>query len=756
MAAVVVLGAAVVALAQSGPAAASTLPSGFRDSVVLSGLTNPTVLQFAPDGRIFVGQKNGVIKVFQSLTDTNPVTFADLSGGVQDYWDRGLLGLALPPNFPTSPYVYVLYAYDAPIGGTPPTWGDACPTPPGPTTDGCPVSARLSRLQISGNVMTGGEQVLINDWCQQYPSHSIGTLLFGRDGYLYVSGGDGASFNNVDYGQYGATYAGDRANPCGDPPGAVGTALSPPTAEGGALRSQSVRRTDGPATLDGAVLRIDPATGAGVPGNPFYASSDANARRIVAYGLRNPFRMTQRPGTDELWVGDVGWNTWEEINRVVAPASPTASNFGWPCYEGASAQSGYQGAGLNQCSSLYSTPGSVLAPYYTYNHSACVVIYTGCHTGGSSITGVAFYTGGSYPAQYNGALFFADHTRNEIWAMLPGTNGLPNPSTLQSLVGVDATGGAAGHPVDLKIGPSGDLFYVDMDDGTVHRITYTSANQPPTAVITANPTSGPSPLTVSFNGTGSSDPEGKPLSFTWDLNGDGTFGDATAATASHTYTAAGVYHPSLRVIDDQGASDTTSLTVTVGNTAPTAVIDSPASSLTWRVGDSITFSGHATDVQDGSLPASALTWSLIMHHCFTPTDCHTHVIQTFNGVSNGSFTAPDHEYPCWLELRLTATDSGGLASTTSVRLDPKTVVLTFKTNPGGLVLSDLVVNEAPRATPFSVTVVVGSANSVSAPSPQQFNKSTYYFTSWSDGGPQSHTITAPAVNSTYTATYRKR
>ena len=130
---------------------------------------------------------------------------------------------------------------------------------------------------------------------------------------------------------------------------------------------------------------------------------------------------------------------------------------------------------------------------------------------------------------------------------------------------------------------------------------------------------------------------------------------------------------------------------------------------------------------------------------------------TANGVLRGaSFTAPDHSYPCWLELQLTATDSGGLTSTASVRLDPKTVVLTFKTNPGGLVLSDLVVNEAPRTTPFSVTVVVGSANSVSAPSPQQFNKFTYFFQSWSDGGPQSHTITAPAVNTTYTAIYRKR
>jgi hypothetical protein len=178
--------------------------------------------------------------------------------------------------------------------------------------------------------------------------------------------------------------------------------------------------------------------------------------------------------------------------------------------------------------------------------------------------------------------------------------------------------------------------------------------------------------------------------------------------------------------------------------------------LTWKVGDTINFSGHATDVQQGTLPASALNWSVIMHHCFTPSDCHTHLIQTINGFASGSVTAPDHAYPCWLELQLTATDSGGLTSTTSVRLDPKTVVLTFRTNPGGLALTNMVVNEAPRATPFSVTAVVGSANSVSAPSPQQFNKSTYNLISWSDGGPQSHTITAPAVNTTYTATYRKR
>src|SRR5262249_14155184 len=196
------LGAVLPAAGPGRAALASVLPSGFQDTVALSGLTNPTVVQFSPDGRIFVGQKNGVIKVFSSLTDNNPVIFADLSAEVDDYWDRGLLGLALDPDFPARPYVYVLYSYDAPIGGTAPTWNDACPAPPGPPTAGRVVSARLSRLTASGSTMTGAEQVLVDGWCQQFPSHSVGTLMFGRDGALYASAGDGASFNNVHYGHY--------------------------------------------------------------------------------------------------------------------------------------------------------------------------------------------------------------------------------------------------------------------------------------------------------------------------------------------------------------------------------------------------------------------------------------------------------------------------------------------------------------------------------------------------------------------------
>src|SRR5262249_14247438 len=146
-----------------------------------------------------------------------------------------------------------------------------------------------------------------------------------------------------------------------------------PLNEGGALRSQDLRSAGDPVTLDGTVIRIDPNTGAALPDNPLIASSDPNARRVIAYGLRNPFRFTFRPGTSELWIGDVGWNAWEEIDRVLSPTDAAVENFGWPAYEGAGRQSAYDDANLPLLESLYATPGAVTAPYYTYNHGDPVV-----------------------------------------------------------------------------------------------------------------------------------------------------------------------------------------------------------------------------------------------------------------------------------------------------------------------------------------------------------------------------------------------
>ena len=198
-------------LAASPSTAAAIVPAGFQESTVWSGLVNPTSVRFADDGRVFVAEKRGRVLEFDSLADPTPTVFADLSTAVHDFWDRGLLGMALDPQFTSGrPYVYVLYTYNKdPSSATFPRWADSCPTPPGATADGCVVSGRLSRLGPGGV-----ETPLITDWCQQYPSHSTGDLVFGPGGALYVSAGDGASFNFADYGQDGSPV-----NPCGDPRG---------------------------------------------------------------------------------------------------------------------------------------------------------------------------------------------------------------------------------------------------------------------------------------------------------------------------------------------------------------------------------------------------------------------------------------------------------------------------------------------------------------------------------------------------------
>lgn len=454
---------------------AQELPSPFLDQTVLTGLDLPTVVRFAADGTVFVGEKSGLVKVFTSLGDSEPETVVDLTTEVNSYLDRGLLGLAVHPDFPSVASAFVLYTYDAPPGGTAPVWNDDCPDPPGGLVDGCVVSARLSRIDLTAEGRAGSEQVLIEDgWCQQFSSHSVGTVAFGGDGALYVGAGDGANFRpingdfgGVDFGQLGGSLPGTPTppNPCGDPPVPAGGSQVLPHAEGGALRSQDLLTLTDPVGFDGAILRLDPETGAALPDNPLFGGETAGDDRVIAFGLRNPFRFYVHPQTNEIWIGDVGWGAWEEVNRIVDPTDSLVENFGWPCYEGDGRQPDYDAVDLTLCEALYDTPGAVQAPYFAYGHGAAPDPDR-CGAGvNAAISGIAVYQGGDYPPEYAGALFLADYSHACIWALLAGAEGAPDPARIVTLVAGSPS------PVHLEIGPRGDLFYVDVAGGTVRRVT---------------------------------------------------------------------------------------------------------------------------------------------------------------------------------------------------------------------------------------------------------------------------------------------
>ena len=650
-------------------AAAAPAPPGFTADAVATGLNMPTQMAFSPDGKVYVAEKGGTIRVFPSASSSTSTLFKDLSTSVFNNWDRGLLGIAVDPRFNDGVhrYVYVLYAKDANL--TPygvqrgmPLWNDVCPTPPGGETDGCVVMGTLSRIYVNANGSAGPEQKLIDDeWCQQYTSHSVGALHFGSDGYLYVSGGEGASWSNADWGQWGGSLGNiTPKNPCGDPPNDVGTGNTSPEGRGGAMRSQSPRRPAGePRLLSGSVLRIDPDTGAGAPDNPMFNSSEpsANESRILAYGMRNPFRFTERPGTGEIWVGDVGQSTWEEINRI--PANPAkAPNFGWPCLEGPDERGGY--SSLDMCQDLYDdTSDPATAPWFRYEHGTALNGNDNCvNEYGSSISGMAFYEGDRYPSSYQGSLFVADSSRACIWVMSEGANGLPNPATARTFIN---TGGAE-LPVDLKVDPiSGDIFYVSIaqpnenghlqaNTGSIHRIAPTSVgNRAPNAVATATPTSGMAPLNVTLNGSGSSDPDGDALTYSWDIDGDGTFGDRTGATPSWPFTSGGTFNVRVKVSDPGGLTDTSDpVTVTVTSPGPQNTTEP---SISGTASSSRTLTGN-----DGQWTPPGSTPARQWQRCAStsPSSC-----SDIAGATGPTYVVQEADEGDRIRLRVTATNDQG-------------------------------------------------------------------------------------------------
>ena len=192
------------------------------------------------------------------------------------------------------------------------------------------------------------------------------------------------------------------------------------------------------------------------------------------------------------------------------------------------------------------------------------------------------------------------------------------------------------------------------------------------------------PLHVQFDGGASTDADGDPLTYQWDF-GDGS-APATGRASSHTYTAGRHVHRDAEVSDGRGGEDTATVRIAAGNEPPAVTISSPVAGQRFAVGETITLTGSATDPEDGPLPGSALTWEVIRHH-----DTHTHPFLPPTAGNSLDIEGPTPEdihatATSHLEVILTATDSDGLSTTVSRDLLPRTVDLTFATEPPGVAL----------------------------------------------------------------------
>ena len=301
--------------------------------------------------------------------------------------------------------------------------------------------------------------------------------------------------------------------------------------------------------------------------------------------------------------------------------------------------------------------------------------------------------------------------------------------------------------VDIATYPDGSLYYLARGGGELFRVQYTANTAPSIAThpssVTVAAGQGAS-FTVAASGTA-------PLTYQWQRNGV-NIPNANSASYSLTTTAAD-NGALFRVIvsNDSGSvfSNTATLTV-LSNSQPTGTITSPANGANYRGGQVFTFSGTASDPEQGALPASAFTWQVDFHH---DDHSHPHVPAT-SGSSTGSFTIANRgetSANVFYRLILTVRDSSGLAHTSFVDLRPQTSVIRLESNVPG---AQLTLDGAPVAAPLSFTGVEGVIRTIGVVTPQNSGSSTYDFVSWSDGGAATHEIATPNNDTTYTALFQ--
>ncbi|MCC6726314.1 MAG: PQQ-dependent sugar dehydrogenase [Saprospiraceae bacterium] len=344
-----------------------------------TGFTRPCDVTHCNDDRLFVVEQRGKIWILQANGTKLPTPFLDIDPSVGSSGnEQGLLGLAFHPNYPTTPYFFVNYTDNS--GNT-----------------------KISRFSVSTtdpNLADANSELVLLTATQPFANHNGGCVKFGPDGYLYLGLGDGGSG--------------------GDPQG------------NGQKKN----------TFLAKMLRIDVDGGspyAVPPTNPF-VNDPSYLPEIWALGVRNPWRFSFDRVTGDLWIGDVGQDSWEEIDFQPA-SSPGGENYGWRCYEG---------------THTYNTGGCLDASNYVQPVTEYVNGGAEC-----SVTGGFVYRGSNNPMLF-GHYLFTDYCSGKLWWLTPNASGSYDREQLADFVN--------NQMVSFGENKLGELFMLGNSNGNVYSL----------------------------------------------------------------------------------------------------------------------------------------------------------------------------------------------------------------------------------------------------------------------------------------------
>ncbi|MEU8188645.1 ThuA domain-containing protein [Micromonospora carbonacea] len=612
--------------------------SNFDKVTLDSNTNNPMELDIAPDGRVFYAERDGRVQIIKPDTgNTVTATKLDVFTGNED----GLLGLRLDPDFATNKWIYLYYA---PAGGGPRNY--------------------LSRFTVNGDAIDKATEkvVLQVDTQRNTCCHAGGSMTFDSKGNLYLA-------------------TGDNTNPF------ESSAFTPIDERAGRQDYDAQRSAGNTNDLRGKVIRIHPEDDGTytIPTGNLFAPGTAKTRpEIFGMGFRNPFRIGVDQKTDTLYVADYG----PDANSANPDRGPeglvewnivaTAGNYGWPyctgnnkAYNDYTFPNGPSGAKFNCAAPVNDSPNNTgltnLPPAipatvdYGYAGDPRFPEIGG---GGAPMGGPVYrYDADStsdrkWPAYYDGKALLGEWNQSKMYTMQVSQDG-------KSLIDINQllTGMTMVRPMDFEFGPDGALYMIEWgsgfggnnDNSGVYRIDYTAGSRAPIAQASADPTSGPAPLTVNFSSAGSRDPDGGTLTYSWAF-GDGQ--TSTEANPTHTYATAGDYTAQLTVTNPAGRTAVANVPVTVGNTAPTVTIEFPPNGGFFEWGDQVNYTIKVTDPEDGTIDCDRVQLQVLLGH-----DEHAHPLEQHTGCTGTVQTslASGHgaEANVFGVFEATYTDKGG-------------------------------------------------------------------------------------------------